>query len=153
VRRLVEFHLAAAMTEEPAPGVMGLINGDPVNPCLQTALPAEIADIAEDFEEYLLNYVAGFPLIIEQPYRESIHRVLETLNHPFVGALRPVAEGFHQVEILQIDSVSRPFRVQFEDGRRHRQPHISPDFTLPGKSSPCKSIDTGCRAKVPGRNP
>ena len=92
---MIQFHFTTAVTEKPAARVMGLIHCDPVNPRFQTALAAETADVAEDLEKDLLDYVARFALIIQQAQRKSVYRLLEPCDQVFVRAFRALAEGLH----------------------------------------------------------
>src|SRR5208282_3199042 len=83
----IQLHFPPAMPEKPTPGVVGLVDGDPVNPRLERALPAEIPDVPKNFQKDFLNYIARFRLIVQQPQRQRVNRLLESRKQLFVSRL------------------------------------------------------------------
>ena len=57
----IQIRLAPPMAEKPTPRVVRFVDGDPVNPRFQAALPAEASDIAKDLEKDFLDHVARLP--------------------------------------------------------------------------------------------
>src|SRR5713101_4863007 len=80
------------MAKEPTPLIVSFIDGDAVDPGLQTALTAEMADVAEDFQEDFLGHIARVARIIQQTKREIVNWLLESLEQGFIGRFRAAAK-------------------------------------------------------------
>ena len=115
IRIVVELHLAPAVPEKPAPRVMRLIDRNPVDPCFQRALAAEVSNVAEHFEEDFLHHVARLGRVVEQPQGQGINRLLEAQQQILVGPLRARAQAFHEPQVFDVRAFHRSIRAQFEN--------------------------------------
>src|ERR1043166_9379557 len=100
VRVVLQLDFTPAMTEEPAPRVVGLVDGNAVHPGLQRTLSPEIRDVAEHFLEHFLHHIAGFSLIPQQTQCEGVDRLLETLDQFLVGPFGAVTQVFHYTQVF-----------------------------------------------------
>ena len=66
------------MPEEPAPLVVSLVDRNPVDPGLETALAPEIIDVPEDLQENFLNHVRGIRRVVQEAQSQIIHRLLKS---------------------------------------------------------------------------
>src|SRR5664279_3403669 len=88
----LQFGLWLPVPPEPAPTVIGLIHGDPVNPGFQAALPAKLPDAAEDLKEDLLRYVTRLILVVDEALHQAEDRLLKMRDQEFVRGLVPGSE-------------------------------------------------------------
>jgi len=74
------------VANEPLKKVVGLIDGDAIDPGAKAAVPTEMIHVAKDLQEYFLDYVPGVGGVIEQPPRKVVNRCLEPADQSFVSA-------------------------------------------------------------------
>ena len=88
------------MAKKPAPLIMGLIDGDAVDPGLEAALAPEMPDVAEDFEKNFLHHVRRIAWVARQAESQVVDRLLEPREQGFVGGLFAGAQPANQFVIL-----------------------------------------------------
>jgi hypothetical protein len=113
VELLFETDLVLAMAEEPAPAIVAFVDRDAVDPGAQAALGAEMADAAEDFEEYFLSDVASVAGIAEQAIGEIVDGLLEAGDEAFV---RLFTAGLQRDDKLIVFAGALPLDVQNAGG-------------------------------------
>src|SRR5215469_10000746 len=77
------------MAEPPAPAIGGFVNGDAINPGLQTRLAVEVPHSAEDFEENFLRGVGGIRGVGQNAIDQAIDGLVELSDEPGIGLFRP----------------------------------------------------------------
>ena len=115
------------MAEEPPPLIVRLVYRDAINPGLEAALAAEMADIAKDFEKHFLDGIAGIAGIVQQAERQVVDRLLEARDQRFIAFLFACAQLGDQFFILAalLGGVKRAvgvvgtIRIQAEHGTGH----------------------------------
>ena len=90
----------AAMTVEPALLIERFANGDPVEPRLQRAAPAESANSAKGFQKNFLRGVGGVRHIAQHPENEVIDRAVVVGDEPVEGRLRTGLKLGHQFGLV-----------------------------------------------------
>src|SRR5882762_2217544 len=88
------------MAEKPPSLVMGLIDGDAVDPGLEAALAPEMPDVAEDLEKNFLYHVRSIARIARQAESQIVDRLLEAREQGFVGGFFAGAQPANQFVIL-----------------------------------------------------
>ena len=111
------------MPEKPPPGIVRFVNGDPVNPSLQRALPAEMIDVPKHFQKDFLDYIGCLGGTDQQADSQGIDGLLKSREQLLVRPLRSTAQGLDQTLIVTFAGSS--FRVQVQNRGGHRQPHNS----------------------------
>jgi hypothetical protein len=72
-----QFGLWLPVPPEPAPTVIGLVHGDPVNPGLQAAFSSKLVHAAENLEEDFLRYIARLVVILDEALHQAEDRLLK----------------------------------------------------------------------------
>ena len=72
-----QFGLLLPVPPEPAPTVIGLVHGDPVNPGFQAAFPSKLVDAAEDLDEDFLRDIARLVVVIDEALHQAEDRLLK----------------------------------------------------------------------------
>jgi hypothetical protein len=100
--------LPPTVAAEPAVVIVGLVDRNAVNPCLQAAVAAKSADLAEDLYKDLLHNVTGVGGVVQQPGNQVVDRLLVLGNESFVCGFDAIAKPLHQPRILtRIPAVTR----------------------------------------------
>ena len=88
------------MTAEPPVVIARLVYRDPEDPGPQGTVPAKVADVPEDLEEHVLDYVGGVGGIVHQPAHHAKYRLFVAKNQRLVSGVIAIAQSSHQRGLL-----------------------------------------------------